>query len=245
MKKSVLRILVICMLLTLAVTLLFACEETPKDTTAAPKPAVTTAPPVDVAYQVKFVDYNGTVLATVNTSTQSTVTAPVPTRAGYTFSGWSGDYQGLTADTVVYALYQPASSAPSIYVSDVMTTPGSTTVTVLLSIYNNPGISSLKLSVAHDAALVLTNIQFNSAFGNTVTTPEPYTNPIVINYLDAFNVVSTNGVFATLTFDASAVTSPSALTVSATFDPANTFAVVGSAEQPVTFEMKSGTILFR
>lgn len=77
------------------------------------------------------------------------------------------------------------------------------TVQVTINLKNNPGLASLKFNVEYDEALTLTDVQFNSAFGSYVTTPEPYANPQAITLISPLNDVSEEGTLATLTFHVS------------------------------------------
>lgn len=57
-------------------------------------------------YTVRFLDWNGTVLDTQIINHGSNATPPPnPTRDGYTFSGWSGNYTNVTADVDIIAQY--------------------------------------------------------------------------------------------------------------------------------------------
>ena len=62
-------------------------------------------------YTVRFLDWNGTVLDTQTINHGSNATPPPnPTRDGYTFSGWSGNYTNVTADVDIIAKYTQNSS---------------------------------------------------------------------------------------------------------------------------------------
>ena len=62
-------------------------------------------------YTVRFLDWNGTVLDTQTINHGSNATPPPnPTRDGYTFSGWSGNYTNVTADVDIEAQYTKNSS---------------------------------------------------------------------------------------------------------------------------------------
>ena len=62
-------------------------------------------------YTVRFLDWNGTVLDTQTINHGSNATPPPnPTRDGYTFSGWSGNYTNVTADVDIKAQYTKNSS---------------------------------------------------------------------------------------------------------------------------------------
>lgn len=86
-----------------------------------------------------------------------------------------------------------------ISVSSKTAMPGET-VQVEINLKNNPGIASLKFDVVYDDVLTLTDVSFNSAFGSYVTTPKPYTNPQTITMISPLSDVTTDGLFATLTF---------------------------------------------
>ena len=59
-------------------------------------------------YDVFFVDYDGTLLRQTSVTHGSTAIPPVsPSRDGYTFIGWSGEYENVTARTFAVAQYEP------------------------------------------------------------------------------------------------------------------------------------------
>ena len=58
-------------------------------------------------YTVRFLDWNNSVISTQTVTRGGSATAPPnPTRDGYTFTGWSGDYINITADTDIVASYE-------------------------------------------------------------------------------------------------------------------------------------------
>ena len=64
-----------------------------------------------VLYTVTFKDWNGSVLKTQTVASGGSATPPSnPTRDGYTFSGWSGNYTNVTADVDIIAQYTQNSS---------------------------------------------------------------------------------------------------------------------------------------
>ena len=59
------------------------------------------------AYTVTFVDWDGSEISASQVEHGGSATAPAdPTREGYTFTGWSGDYSNVTSDITVTAQYQ-------------------------------------------------------------------------------------------------------------------------------------------
>ena len=62
-------------------------------------------------YTVRFLDWNNTVLDTQTINHGSNATPPPnPTRDGYTFTGWSGNYTNVTANVDIIAQYTQNSS---------------------------------------------------------------------------------------------------------------------------------------
>ncbi|PRX69799.1 S-layer family protein [Cohnella sp. SGD-V74] len=71
---------------------------------------------IAVSYTVTFKDWNGTILKTETVSHGEDATAPTqPSRAGYTFTGWSVAFTNVTSDLIVVAEYAalPGSSSNS------------------------------------------------------------------------------------------------------------------------------------
>ena len=164
--------------------------------------------PAVETFTVTFVDYDGTVLKTEIVESGKNATPPAdPTREGYEFKAWSGSYTNVTANQTVTAEYEINITGPSVVVNSVTANINDETVDVVISIANNPGISSLKFDVTYDDCIELTNITFDSAFGAYVTSPQPYGNPQTITCISPLNEVTANGTFATLTFDISNVAS--------------------------------------
>lgn len=160
--------------------------------------------PQSATYTVTFVDFDGTVLKTESVKSGSDATAPTaPTRVGYTFTGWDKTFTNVNGNLTVTAKYERNITSPSIIVDNIVTNADIKTIDIAISIANNPGISSLKFDVSYDSILTLTNVVFDSAFGAYVTAPTPYTNPQTITCISPLAEISTNGEFATLTFDIS------------------------------------------
>ena len=79
------------------------------------------------------------------------------------------------------------------------------TVTVTVSVDQNPGLASLKFDVAYDQYLTLEKVEFNTAsFGAYVTTPPTIKNPQTITMISPLSDVTAEGVLATLTFKVAA-----------------------------------------
>jgi len=127
---------------------------------------------------------------------------------------------------------------PTIVVESVTAGAGDT-VDVTISIANNPGISSLKVSIEYDEKLVLDNVTFTSLFGNQITAPQPYTNPQNISMMSPLEDIASNGTFAILTFDVSGLETGDVAGIALTYDQGNTF---DSNFTNVVFDVVNGAI---
>ena len=83
-------------------------------------------------YTVRFLDWNGTVLDTQTINHGSNATPPPnPTRDGYTFTGWSGNYTNVTADVDIKAQYTKNSSGGEVDTSVKNIKIGNSTISKL------------------------------------------------------------------------------------------------------------------
>lgn len=131
---------------------------------------------------------------------------------------------------------------PTIVVENAYTDFSNNTVKVDVSVLNNPGVSSLKMNVAYDSELKLTNVKFNEEFGSYITAPEPYINPQPISLISPLSEIYTDGVLATLTFDISNVSAGRAFAdITVTCDNENTF---NEDFEEVVFKTVNGKIVF-
>lgn len=62
---------------------------------------------IEESYKVTFVDHDGKEIDVQYVTSGGSATPPAnPTRTGYTFKGWSGEYTNITADTLLIAQYE-------------------------------------------------------------------------------------------------------------------------------------------
>ncbi len=132
--------------------------------------------------------------------------------SGYTVSGFDSltagtktvtvAYEGKTATftvTVREAEPEIPADAPQIVVEKKKATAGDT-VTVNISLKNNPGLASMKLKVNYGSVLTLTGVTYNTAMGGQFQQPQKLTSPVTLNWFNGLADSEGDGVFATLTF---------------------------------------------
>ncbi len=114
------------------------------------------------------------------------------------------EYQGLTSSlTVDVNEFEVPDEAPKIIIEDKKIITGKT-VTVNISLLNNPGIASLKLNVEFDTSiLTLVDIKYNNEIGGQSQMPQNYNSPVILNWINGTADTEGDFVFATLTFEVS------------------------------------------
>lgn len=120
-------------------------------------------------YTVTFKDYDGTVLSTQTVNHGANATAPAnPTREGYTFTGWSGKYMGVTGNSTVTATYTQ-NAAPAEFF-----TFASGADTTYISIDETNGYLVFKAGANTAAEIIAlfadTNVSITKADGTTAVT---------------------------------------------------------------------------
>ena len=94
-------------------------------------------------------------------------------------------------------------NAPRIVVDTKNAVIGST-VTVKIYLTNNPGVTSVRINVAYDSALLtLAGVEYNTAMGGQTVLPEninKLNGNVVLYWVNGFANYEGNDVFATLTF---------------------------------------------
>ena len=118
-------------------------------------------------FTVTFVDWDGTtVLKQQSVAEGESATPPAdPTRAGYAFTGWQGNYTNVTQNETVTATYEELPPEPSFEVISANATAGQTNVKVYVNLNDNPGFANTVVNIDYDEnALVLTGTKIGSAF---------------------------------------------------------------------------------
>lgn len=185
------------------------------------------------------------------------ITGHIPTRAGYTFKGWStsdlglnvtykaGDTYTANESKVLYAVWEKNKevingSTPSFVISDVAANAGSK-VTVDISIRNNPGITAFKFSIDYPTDVMrLVDVEYKTLFSSKASGSKSMTDPFVISWFSTLSKDEMdNGVIATLTFEMLEDVRSGNYEISLTYEENNVF---NSAYNNIVFDIDNGGI---
>lgn len=194
------------------------------------------------SYTVTFKDYDGTILKTENVKKGENATAPdVPEREYFVFVGWDNDYENITANTVVTAIYKEVVVMPTdpiFVISSAEVVNGETEVKITISLLNNPGIASAKLIVEYDKVLTLETVEYNEEIGGMSMQPQSYNSPVIVNWFNGLENSYGDFVFVTLTFDISDV-AEGEYYISLNYDENDVYDI---SEQNIKFDIIDGKI---
>ena len=166
------------------VELLIVEAEKTGDDTGTETPDI---PVVEQKLTVMFVDYDNTILAVAKVDKGTNLPAPeAPTRAGYTFTGWSADTSNVQADMIVVANYKKIVTpvAPATHGTLQIDVTGGTGFTLTINDVTRPqGTTYLNKKAPIDATVtVVANSTNGNEFlgwintaGAVVSTSEEYT----------------------------------------------------------------------
>ncbi|MBR3963790.1 MAG: hypothetical protein IKJ80_00090 [Clostridia bacterium] len=129
-------------------------------------------------------------------------------------------------------------NAPQIVISEAKGAAGST-VTVTISVKNNPGIASLKLKVNYADSLALTDIVYNNEIGGQFTLPQTMTSPVTLNWVNATDDSEGDWIFATLTFEISENAECGVCPITVTYDPDDVYDLT---ETNIEFAVQNGSV---
>ena len=152
---------------------------------------------------------------------------------------------GIYAAPAGEMLSASAAATPRFVVSNAEVPHGGT-VSVTVSIENNPGISAFRLKAGYDSSVM----SLRSAEGGTLTKGDAVSsdvfvgstakNPLSFSWLDGMNGDYTyNGTVLTLTFDVSSDAAAGSYPVTLSYDPEDVF---NSEYDNVTFAAAAGTV---
>ncbi len=159
--------------------------------------------------------------------------------------GYSGDTYCLGCGGKISAgdVLPPLSDSPVIIAGDALVLKGEDTAEVIISVKNNPGISSLKFDVYYSDILSIKSVEFADEFGAYVTAPSPYINPQTFNWISVAGDESANGCFVKITFQISSdVTEDTVADIHIILDNTNIF---DSEMNSVQFDTVDATVTIK
>ncbi len=148
-------------------------------------------------------------------------------------------------ETFTYGDLLENENAPHIVIDSRNAVIGKT-VTVKVALQNNPGITSMRINVAYDSALLtLTDIEYNTSMGGQSVLPENIellNGSVVLYWVEGFANYEDDAVFATLTFRVSGNAVVDTKTaIAATYDAED---IYDANENNVMFFCENGVITF-
>ena len=205
-----------------------------------------------ITYDTMY-DTGGPAPQTVAAGSQVTIPSTVPTLQGYTFLGWStsstaatasyqpGDILTPASSMTLYAVWkQIVGSGPTISISNVRGRPGET-VTVSVSLENNPGITGLKLGINYDSSILhLDNA--TSVWNGMTYTPPQNLSAIPFNASWISNTYLNNdysGTILNLQFTILSGAVGGTYPIKLTYDPYNTF---DENAKPIVLKIVEGSV---
>ena len=183
-----------------------------------------------------------------------TLSSTKPTRTGYEFVGWNTDKNATTAqyqagdkytadsDATLYAIWKTDENSPQIIVDNKTVSAGSE-VKVNVSLKNNPGISSMALTLKYDETrLELKTVNYNSAMGGQSMQPQSMGSPIMLNWISPIADYSSDGIYAELIFKILDKTESGTTPIEVTYESDNVYNLNG---ENIEFAVKDGTVNIR
>ena len=151
---------------------------------------------------------------------------------------------GATKTEVIDPI-DPTGDSPCIVVDSKNAMIGQT-VSVNISLKNNPGITSMRINVAYDSAVLrLTGVEYNIAMGGQSVLPENIEmldGTLILYWTDGFQDFVSDDVFATLTFEVSPdAVANTTTSISVTYDTED---IYDADEENVLFVTEDGIITF-
>ncbi len=130
-----------------------------------------------------------------------------------------------------------AAGEPTFEVSSATAEAGET-VDLKITIKNNPGIASAKLSVSFDSELKLENVTFGNIGGQS-SASEKLVSPVILNWFSPTTELKKDAEYATLSFTVLKEAKSGAHKVSISYDPED---VYNANEKNVSFKTVNGTV---
>ena len=181
-----------------------------------------------------------------------TLSSTKPTRTGYEFIGWNTNASATSAQyqpndkyttnsgATLYAVWKKlAENTPQIIVENKTASAGSE-VKVNVSLKNNPGISSMGLTLKYDKTkLTLKAVNYNSEMDGQSMQPQTMDSPVILNWVSPVADYSGDGTYAELVFKVSDKAKSGTVPIEITYDSNN---VYNLNDENIAFEVKNGTV---
>ena len=192
-------------------------------------------------YTVTFMDYDGSIISaqTVAEGADAELPATNPSRTGYTFAKWAGNYKKVTSDRTINAVYYEGTGSAFI-VGDAYVSADGTQVSIPVYANITAGITTAKIRIDFGDKLILTGVTPGATFSALIGAQSyPVSNHVTLNWNNGTSNVSGYELFATLSFNASALTSETA-TITLTYDEDD---VCNTAFENVPFTVVNGSVV--
>lgn len=134
-------------------------------------------------FVVTFYDYDqSTVLAVRENVEKGKIATPPndPTRKGYIFAGWNGDYTNITSNRSIIAKYIPSSSMNVVKVSNAIASNGDT-VTISVILMGKVNICGYDMVLSFDSSSLI----FKEMSADKGVTYNRKENNVYISYLNS------------------------------------------------------------
>ena len=170
------------------------------------------------------------------------VISPTQTEQGYTLHTCSvcgSSYKDNYKDKLPTVIDE---NTPQIIIENKTASAGSE-VKVNVSLKNNPGISSMGLTLEYDKTkLTLKAVNYNSAMGGQSMQPQTMDSPVILNWISPIANYNGDGIYAELVFKVSDKAESGAVPIEITYDSNN---VYNLNDENVDFAVKNGTVTVR
>lgn len=214
--------------------------------------------PTPATYTITYNANGGTNAPASQTKTENVnlvLTKSTPTRNGYTFKGWATTASSQTvsykpgatytanSNVTLYAVWEKNNvnvNGPKFVISNSSARVGST-VTVDISIKNNPGITAFNFAIDFPKdILTLTNVEYKDLFSSRALGSQNLTNPFTVSWFSMRSENETaNGVIATLKFLVNKNVKKGNYPITLTYDRDNVF---NASFTNVEFSVDNGEI---
>lgn len=202
---------------------------------------------------------DGTTSGLYASGNRITIAAPATNAEGLAFSHWVNSAGAQVSTEATYspevgakdeaytAVYnaiepEPEITEPTIIVSNATASAGDAEVEVTVELKNNPGVTSLVLSVAYDEtvlSLTSDDVIYNRNIGGQAVAPQIKGSPIKLYWINSFADAEGDFVFATLKFKVNDQAASGIYPITVSYKPNDVYDLT---ETNIPFEILDGKI---